>query len=151
MAYQLEPIDEEDLKPKENPESGKEQIIKPEAPSGSVPAETKPERETGQEIVSAEKDDSYSKILSQVKSAPAKDTDDEEVAKDAQAATQKTDAESQVQHLVDVAMQKGVVHAVKVARHMEDNYILDMFHDKLLSEELHKALLEKGLIQESKY
>ena len=45
-------------------------------------------------------------------------------------------------------MQKGVVHAVKVARHLEDNYALDEFHDRMLADELHEALIKKGLIEE---
>jgi hypothetical protein len=40
------------------------------------------------------------------------------------------------------------LHAVKVARHLEDDYVLDTFHDKLLADELHDALLKKGLIEE---
>jgi hypothetical protein len=56
------------------------------------------------------------------------------------------DAESQIQHLVDLASTKGVVHAVKVARHMDDNYVLDMLHDKMISEELHKVLVERNLL-----
>jgi hypothetical protein len=70
------------------------------------------------------------------------------VSDDAKEASEKMDAESQLKHLVEIATQKGVPHAVKVAQHLESNYILDSFHDKLLSEELHKALLEKGLISE---
>ena len=31
---------------------------------------------------------------------------------------------------------------------MEDNYTLDEFHDRLLGEELHKALVDKGIIKE---
>ena len=58
------------------------------------------------------------------------------------------DAETQIQHLVDLAQQKGIMHAVKVARHMEDNYILDTFHDKMLADELHDALIKKGMIKE---
>jgi hypothetical protein len=148
MVYQLEPIEDEDLNSKEKSEPIKEKTIKTEVPSGNAPAETKPEKEATQEISSAEKDDTYSKILSKVKTVPAKDADDQEIAKDAAATSQKTDAESQIQHLVDLAMQKGLFHAVKVAQHMQDNYVLDMFHDKLLSEELHAALVQKGLIKE---
>jgi hypothetical protein len=51
-----------------------------------------------------------------------------------------------VQHLVDLALQKGVVHAVNVARHMDDNYVLDMMHDKMVSENFHRALMDKKLI-----
>ena len=99
------------------------------------------------EISPAEKDSVYGKILSKVKKQPAKQVgSDDEIQSDAEAASKKSDAESQIQHLTDLALNKGVVHAVKVARHLEDNYVLDMFHDKLLADEFHKALVEKGLV-----
>lgn len=139
----LEPIDEKDLDtaakfgvkaegegiahPKDQPEPGKEQVS---------------------EIISAEKDQAYQDILSKVHSTAPAPAAVGNVADDAKEASEKMDAESQLKHLVEIASQKGVVHAVKVAQHLESNYILDSFHDKLLSEELHKALLEKGLIQE---
>ena len=43
---------------------------------------------------------------------------------------------------------QGVIHAVKVARHLDDNYAMDEFHDRLMAEELHDALVKKGLIKE---
>jgi hypothetical protein len=107
----------------------------------------KVEKEIPQEIVSAEKDATYNKILSKVQTVHPVPNDDD-VKKDAQKVSEKTDSESQIQHLVDLAQQKGVVHAVKVARHFEDNYVLDQFHDKLMADELHSALLQKGLIKD---
>ena len=141
----LEPITEEDL----NLESkfGKVEAGKPfeENKTEALPSQ---EAEPAKEIISAEKDDAYSKILSKVKTSAVKDTDDEEIKGDAEKAFGKQDAESQIQHLVDIAEVKGVVHAVKVAKHLDDNYVLDMFHDKLLAQELHDALMKKGLIEE---
>jgi hypothetical protein len=139
----LEPITEEDL----NLESkfGKIEPGKPFEEKESLP---KLEKEPAEEIISAEKEDAYSKILSKVQSQSVP-VNGEEVKNDAQKTFEKQDAQSQLQHLVDIASSKGVLHAVNVARHMEDNYILDMFHDKLLSDELHDALMEKGLIDNS--
>jgi len=139
----LEPIEEKDLdtaaKFKNKPEidvfghrSDKVEAVKEKAP----------------EIVSAEKDTSYQNILSKVQTQAPVPAPKGSVADDAKAVTGKLDAESQIKHLVEIATHSGVAHAVKVARHMENNYILDSFHDKLLSEELRKALLEKGLIKE---
>jgi hypothetical protein len=140
----LEPITEEDL----NLES---KFGKVEAEKSFEAKETLPktEEEPAKEIISAEKDSAYNKILSKIKTSAAGDTNDEEIKSDAQEAIEKQDAESQIQHLVDIAQTKGVIHAVKVAKHLEDNYILDMFHDRLLSDELHDALLSKGLIDGS--
>ena len=144
----LEPITKEDL----NLESkfGKveaEKIDRIEKPADAKAMAGK--EEPAKEIISAEKDSAYNKILSKVKAPVAKDTNEEEVKIDAEKAIEKQDAESQIQHLVDIAETKGIIHAVKVAKHLEDNYVLDMFHDRLLSDELHDALISKGLIDDS--
>ena len=141
----LEPIEESDLNLEEKLRHGSVEDFggsKSEAvPSVNI------EREMPREISASEKDIAYNKILAKVQ-APTSQTDDTIVASDAQTGAQKTDAETQIQHLVDLAQHKGVVHAVKVARHMEDNYILDTFHDRLLVDELHDALVKKGMIKE---
>ncbi len=107
------------------------------------------ENPVAKEISGAEKDSAYSQILSKIKTQGDDDKNEEEVKFDAKMAYDaQSDAESHVKKLVDLAMNKGVVHAVKVARHLEDNYVLDMFHDQLLADDLHSALIEKGLIKE---
>jgi hypothetical protein len=139
----LEPIEEGDLDLKKKftegglvNDAGKE--IAPVAP------ETNIERKEG----AAEKEAAYSRILAKVQPADDKKTDEDLVAGDASHANQAIDAESKISKLVDLAMQKGVTHAVKVARHLDDNYTLDEFHDRLMAEELHDALLKKGLLKE---
>lgn len=95
----------------------------------------------------AEKDESYSKILSKIKAqSPA--ADDASVMSDAQTVSVGDNIEAKINSLVNLAMQKGVPHAVKVARHLEDNYMLDEMHDRLLADEFHDALVAKGLLQE---
>lgn len=141
----LEPIEEKDTDLEKKFKGGmpeKLEAVKEE------PAVFKKEKEALRETSAAEKEDAYAKILARVKQPAAGALSDEEIKEDAGKVYQKTDAESQIQHLVDLALAKGVVHAVKVARHMEDNYVLDMFHDKLLADELYGALVKKGLIQE---
>jgi CMP-N-acetylneuraminic acid synthetase len=139
----LEPIAEEDL----NLESkfGKVEPGKPFEIKETLP---KLEENSAKEIISAEKDSAYNKILSKVQSQQTPSTADDDVKNDAKKVSEKQDADSQIQHLVDIASTKGVLHAVKVARHLEDDYVLDTFHDKLLADELHDALLKKGLIEE---
>lgn len=140
----LEPINKEDLElgskfGKVEPEKGGEEK-KEDLP--------KLENEPAKETVSAEKDSAYDKILSKVQSPKGENSHQNEIEDDAKKVSQKQDSESQIQHLVDVALNKGVVHAVKVARHLEDNYVLDMFHDRLLADEFHDALVKRGLIKE---
>jgi len=107
------------------------------------------ETEIAHEVSSAEKDETYDKILSQVQTTQVDgELDQAVIASDAKDGIEKMDAQSQVQHLIDIAGQKGVVHAVKVAQHMQDNYVLDTFHDRMLADELHDALVSKGMIKE---
>lgn len=105
--------------------------------------------ETANEQVSAEKDSSYQNILSQVKTAQTQNDDDDSVKDEADYVFQKRTRDEQVEHLVQLAFDKGVTRAVKVAQKMDDLYILDQLHDTLVRDDLHKALLEKGLIDEN--
>lgn len=145
----LEPIEDKDLDLKSKllggtekiPKSVEKPIIEKKVENLIFP-EKNPERREG----AAEKDAAYSKILSKIKNhaAPIHAAVDE----DAKETSVKPDAETKIEKLVQLAQQKGVVHAVKVARHLDDNYVLDEFHDRLLAEELHNALVAKGLIRE---
>ena len=141
----IEPIEEKDLdlEGKFKREGGL-----PPKPEVGPEKITEPEKETAAEISASEKDSAYNKILSKVKKTTQSAVDPNAISSDADAVYQKTDSVSQIQHLVDLALEKGVIHAVKVARHLEDNYVLDMFHDRLLADELHDALVKKGIIKE---
>ena len=142
----LEPIEDKDLDLKSKFSENKEKV------GGDASSVEKKEEISSPEIAverkegAVEKDEAYSKILSKVKTTqPA---DDSTVKTDAASANLATDTASKVEKLIQLAEQKGVYHAVKVARHMEDNYTLDEFHDSLLGDELHNALVQKGLIEE---
>lgn len=97
---------------------------------------------------SAEKEAAYSKILAKAKLPKAGAQNANTVATDAQNISIEKSAEAKIERLVKIAMNSGVVHAVKVARHLDDNYALDEFHDRLLAKDLHDALVKKGLIRE---
>ena len=141
VKYNLEPIYESDLN------FNKEEPIKKENNPENAPL-SKVERESYQEISAVEKDDAYSKILSKIKTQTDDNASQSDIVSDAKTGMQIMDAETQIQHLIDLAQQKGVIHAVKVARHMENNYVLDTFHDRMLADELHDALVKRGMIKE---
>ena len=143
MKSNLEPIEESDLDLEGKIKRGVVGNFQKEVTRFSV------EKEMPIEISSAEKDAAYGNILSKVQ-IQNDDTTTElaEISNDAEMGIKKVDAESQIGHLIDIAQQKGIVHAVKVARHMEDNYILDAFHDRMLADELHEALVANGMIKE---
>ena len=64
--------------------------------------------------------------------------------------------EKKVEKLVEIAVQKGPEHAIRVAQHMDkekdpaqaDTYTLDEIHDRLMEEGLRAQLLQKGLLKE---
>ncbi|KKP58956.1 MAG: hypothetical protein UR60_C0008G0011 [Candidatus Moranbacteria bacterium GW2011_GWF2_34_56] len=147
ISSSLEPIGENDLDL-----SNKFGHVEGGAKGGSVEEKKEniispAEKESANEISGAEKDSAYNQILSKIPQQTS-DSDDKSVKEDALEVSVKMDAESQIQHLLDLATTRGVVHAIKVAKHMDDNYVLDMLHDKMISDEFHKILLEKNLINQ---
>ena len=106
------------------------------------------EKEPASELSPTERDNAYNRILSKLQESKQITVDPNAVNLDASLVNQEKDAEGKIQYLVDLAQNKGVFYAVKVAQHLENNYVLDMFHDKLLSDVLHDALVKKGLIKE---
>ncbi len=145
----LEPIEEKDLD-LEGKFLGEKQLDKA-AEIGENKQEAAPVLSPDQKAERiegvVEKEAAYAKILSKVK-APAAPAHDESVHGDAKMVSQKDDVETKIGTLIHLAETKGVPHAVKVARHLDDNYALDEFHDRLLGEELYDALMKKGLIKE---
>jgi hypothetical protein len=159
QSYQ-EPIEKEDLdlakKIKENipvadvekvPESPESKAPeKPEMPAAEkIPsAEIETGKETAAEQVSEKIETARKTIQTQKPAVPAN------VATDAQAVSQIAEYEKKVEKLVQIALEKGPVHAVKVAQHLDssDDYTLDELHDKLIEEGLRKHLFQKGLLRE---
>ena len=73
-------------------------------------------------------------------------TDDNSVNQDADVISSQIDADSKVTQLVDLAVTRGVAHAIKVALRLNDFYVLDKMHDDLANK-FHASLKEKGLIK----
>jgi len=88
----------------------------------------------------------YEEILSKVVPASTVQSHSEDdIAEDTKNISVTIDEESRIQKLLDLAGTKGVVHAVKVARSLDDYYALDQMHDAL-ADKLYQGLLEQGLI-----
>lgn len=137
----LEPIEEADL-------NLKEKFLGAETSKKSY-SETAPKMENIVERKEGvvEKEDAYAKILSKV-TASAPSSDNTQISDDSTSLTKEMDEESKIKILVNLAEMKGIAHAVKVAKHYEDNFLLDEFHDRLIADELHDALVKRGLIKE---
>jgi hypothetical protein len=124
----------------ENPEI--EQVGREELSFDAAPPEKEIFIEGGQERMEGK----YEEILSKVSpKGTAAASADEEVALDAKNISATIDEESKIQKLLDLASTKGVAHAVKVARSLNDYYALDQMHDAL-ADKLYQGLLEQGLI-----
>ncbi len=141
----LEPINESDLDLERKFGSGKKE-------SGETNrTEEKPdfsfEKVSEAPEVKKEKERQYSKVLSKIKSQSSITTGGV-VNDDAEVVSREQDMEGKVKKLVELAENKGVVHAVKVAKHIDDNYILDELHDRMISDELRAVLIQKGFIKE---
>lgn len=54
--------------------------------------------------------------------------------------------EKQIKLLTDLAFEKGVVHAIEVAKRLDNPYLLDEFHDALV-DELYNKLIETGKLK----
>ncbi len=97
------------------------------------------------EISKEKKDAVYSKILSQISSYKPADTHN--LLGDAEIIAAEQAVEGKINGLVNLAKEKGVLYAVKVARKVEDNYVLDELHDRLAFV-FYEALVKEGLIKE---
>ncbi len=86
------------------------------------------------------------------KQAPKKGTkkqaiNEVDVKKRAQEIYDFQDADQQVEKLVQLAVQQDPFSAIKIAQHLDENYVLDKLHDELLEEKIQKILKEKGILK----
>ena len=85
----------------------------------------------------------------QVTTAPTQvqqDDDDDKKNKATTAELKNLDTAGQVNKLTTLAFEKGLEHSIKVARSLNDAYLLDELHDKLVGE-LHEELIKKGKLK----
>ncbi len=148
MSY-LEPIEDADLQIVEHfggpsPENGAQENVSPTLEVRTDQVEARIEGVV--EKSRAERDQAYGAILAQVQSTPPSDEAQADIAQDASEVHRGIDRDSQLSHLVDLALTKGVSHAVATAEHLNDYYMLDHLHDTLVHDDLHHKLIEKGLI-----
>jgi hypothetical protein len=139
---------EEPVLEAKNEEANRESVLAEQGNSPETP-EVIPvqEKETRPEASQEHAEGKYNEILSKVssQSAAALHTD-EDASLDAKSIGATIDEESKIQKLLDLAGAKGVAHAVRVARTLDDYYALDQMHDAL-ADRLYDGLLERGLIR----
>ncbi len=57
------------------------------------------------------------------------------------------DAEDQINKLVELATHEKPETAIKVAKRLDSNYVMDKVHDELVEDQVYKILVEKGLLK----
>jgi hypothetical protein len=138
-------IDSEKFVPED---AGRKEIIPTPEISGEAQSETK--TESPEEKIS-EKIETARQTISTQQAQPALN-----VANDAKSVSGIQEFEKKVEKLVEIAVQKGPEHAIRVAQHMDkekdsaqaDNYTLDEIHDRLMEDGLRAQLMRKGLLKE---
>lgn len=111
-------------------------------------------REMKEKENALEKEKPYlEKIKEKISQGSASDDKDDkadgkdDVKKQAQEIYALQDADQQVEKLLQLAMQEDPFQAIKVAEHLDENYVLDKLHDGLLKEKIQKILKEKGILK----
>lgn len=84
-------------------------------------------------------------ILQRAGTAPLVTSPQNDARDDARNLSLLNDMESQVTRLLDLVTQKGVPHAVQVARKLKNYYLLDRMHDELV-DKFYQGLVERGVI-----
>jgi len=72
---------------------------------------------------------------------------DDNTKKDAEAKAEKIEflgEKEKIEHLLQMAREKGLVYAIHVARKMNEPYLLDVLHDTLAQEGFYKDFLGKS-------
>lgn len=77
------------------------------------------------------------------------DSNKAEIGRHAKEVAGLQDADQQIERLVALAQEKDPFLAIKVAQHLDNNFVLDQLHDGLLEENIRKVFVEKGFLKES--
>lgn len=110
-------------------ESDKERIIDPERKTWEQFDKEKPQSPT-----SAQQNDD--------------DDDEQQVQQHAQEVSRLSSPEDQIEKIVQLAITKDPYYAIKVAKHLDDNYILNEVHDRLVQDSVRDEMLKRGLLKE---
>jgi hypothetical protein len=139
-----ETISQEDLnKQAESPA----EVSSVEKASGGVDKELyKSEEKKAEQAI----EKSGEKLKAQTSTSSDDDTDDQSVdIRDVEKnidEMKKLDVDEQIEHLVQVAIHKDPVLAIGIAKHLNDNYILDELHSDLTEDKIRDILDQKGLL-----
>ncbi len=126
------------------PKGSEEGVQEGEGRVSPVEQGSMPEQEPAREAKLERVGERYSQILSQVQPTSAALSDDE-IQSDAEIVGALEEAAKKIHTLVELAQVKGVAHAVRVAKRMNDLYVLDTMHDEL-ADKLYEGLVAKGLL-----
>jgi hypothetical protein len=106
------------------------------------------ESEKTPEETGEQKAHQLAEILSQARPSLGASSASGSATDDARNLSLLADVESQVTRLLDLAINKGIPHAVHVAEKMKSYYLLDRMHDEMI-EKFYQGLAEKGLVKKA--
>lgn len=151
------------IQDQESSEAPKKTIERPEY-SGKAPEEIikNPEsqgklhdivRKNQEEVKKQEKIENVRQTIGQQGSVLDDDDNDDkqtkqEVQDQAKGVSEIDDAEEQIDRIVKIAQEKDPFFAIKVAKQLDDNFVLDKVHDELIEEKVRVILIDKGLLKE---
>lgn len=133
-----------DYIPEKNPDAKPE--MKPEAKFEATFEADIPERKILEQF-----DKEKQPPTATVPAQNAQDDQDEEAKKNVKKHAQQiyglSDPEKQIEQIVQLAITHDPYYAVKVAKHMDDNYVMNEIHDRLVEAQVREELLKRGLLR----
>ncbi len=93
---------------------------------------------------------SPAKTTQQSDNQKTKEDEEKHVKFHAKDVTSLQNPDDQIAKIVEIASKKNPYFAIKVAQHINNNYILDKVHDNLTVDQAREALIKKGLLEDIK-
>ena len=105
-------------------------------------AETREREELEKERIPSEDEETIRQQLRQEIEAMELSEDLREEARKKAKKIEFLGEQEKLEHLITIAKDKGLVFAVRVAKDMQDPYVLDIFHDILVKDGFYKKFLK---------
>lgn len=74
---------------------------------------------------------------------------EEEIKKHANDVALLDTAEEKIEKLIQIAKEQDPASAIRVARHLQDNYVLDQTQGELTEDAVYEELVKRGLVKEN--
>lgn len=82
-----------------------------------------------------------------VKKSPGAAVSQKIIQEDTKTVLEIKNEDARAEALLKLSFEKGVYHAINVAKNLNDPYILDVFHDRLVSD-FYESLIKRGKLKQ---